>query len=264
MATIPWSPLATRASKPRDVKNRARPLGVLVHTTGSGIVDAAKRAKTDPLEVATSFYCSKENNFAHYLIGWDGTIIQIAAETEKAWQAAWEPWEEQAYKDKTWSRKWAKDYKDQVTEVPPTFYKSWFSRWPKFKSPVELLERIGGPRTTPNSAFIGIELLDKKPFTLEQYDSLAKLAIDIGIRWYIPFTYDGIQDLPPFTATLPTPFMCGHEDVCPARRYKKRSKETGIGWDPGENFSWPTLLSRVNSWSVEDLSKWYPPARPKK
>ena len=83
-----WSPIATRIVNPRDVKDRPKPHGVIVHTTGSGIVLTAQNKGADPLEYTLAFYSNPKNNFSHYLIGWNGEIIQIAADTERAWQAA--------------------------------------------------------------------------------------------------------------------------------------------------------------------------------
>lgn len=259
-----WSPLATPATHPRDVSDRTRPAGIIVHTTGSGIVDTARRAAADPLEFAVSFYTSRDNAFAHYLVGHNGEIVQIAADTEKAWQAAWKSWEQQAYRDGSWITKWARDYADAVVPVPDSFYQSWQDRWNPlgFQSPAGLVDKVAGSkRSQPNSTFCGVELLDAKPFTPAQYNSLAKLVLDLSIRWAIPITYNGVQASPPYTATLPSPYLLGHEDVCPARRYKRVNRATGAGWDPGGHFSWPMLLQRVIYWASKDLREWYPDAQ---
>ena len=256
-----WSSLATKVSVPRDVTNRQSPKGILVHSTGSGIVESAHTVGADPLEFAISFYTNKKNNFAHYLIGHKGEIVQIAADTEKAWQAAWKPWEEQAYKDRTWVRKWAKDYADNVVSVDIDFYGHWQNRWwfvnefraEALNSPIDLVTIVSGKTSSPNATYIGIELLDAKPFHKEQYDALAKLTIDLGLRWAIPITGNL-----PGQAFLPNPWLCGHEDLCPARRYKKvKGSLVGVGWDPGEHFNWRTLRERIEYWSSRDLSEWY-------
>lgn len=134
---ITRSSLAVQAVRQRDVDDRTRPVfGVAVHTTGSGIVNLARRLKVDPLEKAVAYYENPDNYFPAYVIGYDGTIIQIADEKERAQHIGFE--QRSSYLDGSWK-----------TRVPPEVVTMWKARWPQFKSPAHLF-----PGSSPNNCVV--------------------------------------------------------------------------------------------------------------
>jgi len=220
----PWSPLAERANRTRDVRGRRdNAFQIILHTTGRGVYYNAGKVSDAALSAAVSYYTAPGNAFAHYVIGHCGTIVQIASEAEKAWQAAWQDWEAATYSNPNWIA--IHDGED---------CRWWARKWTLCNSPLGLTTRampqaaqLRATRApTPNGIGIGVELLwHPKHITDAQYDACARLVLDISRRRKIA--------LLPYP---PAPELLGHEDVCPARRTTK-----GKPWDPGTQLDWARL-----------------------
>lgn len=210
----PGPHLQQRPPRPRD------PIGLCVHTTGSGIVESARRAGADPLEWAVSYYLRPTSYHPHYVIGWDGAVIALCDEDHVAPHVGFAESERVAYDRPTWHR---------GTMAP------WIDAWrPRgISSPLQLY-----PGSTPNRAFIGVELLP-----LEQ-------AARAGGVWFSPLQHEAVADLAADIfaryALLPrADHLVGHEDLNPLRRW-----DAGGGWDPGARrarprFDWPLVFSRL-------------------
>jgi hypothetical protein len=226
------SPLATALfDGRRDVDDRKTPaFGVAVHCTGSGIVTKALAHGADCLEYAVAYY-QRGPYFAHYVIGFDGTIAQIADEHERAQHIGMTGPDRAAYLSGAWKAR-----------LPRVFTDAWAARWPGFKSPSHLY-----PTKLPNDSYVAFEMLVWQEgcpgtpraaglkYTTEQHDAAAALAADIATRWGFPLGWQR------------TGRLACHEDVSPLQRQK-----AGKGWDPGVIraqpwFDWDYLLSRIEA-----------------
>lgn len=200
-----------------------------MHTTGSSIVEQAKRLKVDPEAFAVDFYLHAEGKYPHYLIAHDGSLYSFCDELKMAAHAAWSEVERGLYGSiaNDWHLYWIDTLRGSTVakEVPAVFYKAWRERWP-YHTPVDLLRQITEtPDNGPNYCTIGVELLDAKPFTWEQHDMLARLFVDICARHGL---LDPKQIEP---RTLPQPWLCTHSDVSPMRRWQRRKDGSGFPWD---------------------------------
>ena len=94
------SPLG-RARALRNVGDRTEPVyGVAMHSTGSGIIAKALAAGRDPLGEVVAYYSSPATPyFGHYAIDYDGVIVQIADEHERAQHVGFPPEQRQAFLD---------------------------------------------------------------------------------------------------------------------------------------------------------------------
>lgn len=219
------SSLAKEFLHHKDVPDRTVPVyGVVVHTTGRGIVDKALAKGADPLYYAASYYLDPKPYGAHYVIGWDGTILQLADDHEKMWHVGLNKKERKAFLNGNWE-----------STVSPKFLKHWKAKWrSQYKSPSHLY-----PGKSINNVYVGIEtvpLVFPNPdgavpyvpeyglFTTEQHKSIAKLSSDIAQRWKFPNGWER------------TGRFVGHEDVNPLRRSNKIG-----GWDPGARRDHPVL-----------------------
>jgi N-acetyl-anhydromuramyl-L-alanine amidase AmpD len=160
---------------------------------------------TTAIDCALRYYAAS-GTFAHYVIGYDGTIWATAPEERVAYHAGWS--REQA----AWAG-WR----------APAW---WASVWGAARTPRELLP----PRAAgPNSRSIGIELLGAlrdSGFTDAQYRALGDLSADLERRYRLGL------------AAPPNVRLLGHEDLNPITR-----SNAGGGWDPGAHrrnpvFSW--------------------------
>ena len=220
--TLSYSPLATRITEGvrdpalatlRDV------FGVLLHTTGRGVVAQAKVERRKPLDVAIEIYLDSQNDpdgdrgykwgGPHYVIDHDGKRYQIAPEEARTHHAGSE--NRPAYLSGHWSAK-----------CSGATLAAWRAKWPTYRHPYSLF-----PSRSPNWDYIGIEMIPcgygfgqpMSPgllFTKEQHDSAAELATEIGNRHGFP---DGWQN---------TSRLLGHEDVDILERMDSHG-----GWDPG-------------------------------
>ena len=188
--------------------------GILIHTTGSGIVAKANTLKKDPNAYAAKYY-ETSSAYPHYLIDWNGTVYQYCDELKWAAHAKWTAKEKSLYHSIDWMTKIEKDGK--LISCPPSTYQDWIDRWNRAKglaylTPKDILKQIGG--ILPNEAFLGIELLDKKPaFTDKQHESLAILVKEVCQRHKLVDTKFIEKD------SLPQAWLCTHSDVSPIRRW---------------------------------------------
>jgi hypothetical protein len=212
-----FSPLAHLIDRPRDTTDRSQPVfGLVVHTSGRGLVAQAKKHHADPLEFATDYYTGAEY-WPHYVMGYDGTTIQLANDFERAPHVGFAD-QRQAYLNGTW-----------VKQLPVPVTALWRARWDGYRSPAHLF-----PGPSVNDVYVGLELLPlEKPngyghlFTPTQHVDVAGLYLDLIKR----------HGLPP-SARHDERRLVGHEDVNPITRHDAHG-----GWDPGSlrdkpYFSW--------------------------
>lgn len=183
--------------------------GLVVHTTGSGIVDQARARGVDPLEYAVEYYLRPDAFFPHYVCGWDGSLVQVADEQVKAQHVGFK--ERARYLEIDWE-----------TDLPRELADRWRAAWPAFPSPAHLF-----PGPSPNAVYCGVELLPLAVgdpaaaflgarYTLAQHQAVVLLARDLAERHGWP------------TNWWAGPRLLGHEDVNPIAR-----SAAGAGWDPG-------------------------------
>ena len=242
------SPLARVAANRGQPRAHASPVGMCVHTTGGNLVRQAIDAKRDPMTHAIDFY-SHATVYPHYLIGWDGSIVSLAADDRMAAAAKWEPWERVAYHAGTWPRIW--QHEGLLHDVPDSFFAWWVDRWRDrgFPSPWHIYRWSTGTRdprdTTPNRPWLHVEVLDHKPaFAVAQVDALARLFVDRSRahHWLDP------ADVEP--DALPTPWLLSHADLSPCRRsqaHPSPTREAGsYPFDPllGQ-LDWRALGARI-------------------
>lgn len=226
------SSLATAAvPHRRDAIDRSEPVfGVVLHQTGSGTVENAQKHGWDPLQAAVAEYLNPANYYAHYVVGYDGTIAQIADEHERAPHVGVSTEERQNFLSGSWK-----------TMVASGFVALWQKRWPTFKSPSHLY-----PGPSVNNVYVGIEMIPivnksatpRMPgliYTQAQHQAVARLCVDIAKRWGFPALWEKSNRL-----------VC-HEDVNPLTR---TTKVPPAGWDPGVIretpwFDWAYLLQQI-------------------
>lgn len=214
-----YSPLAARVPGVRDPKlarDRGSPWGVLLHTTGRGIVAQAQKEKREPIEVALDVYIDSQNGSNGYLWGGpayvidhDGKRYQIAPDNALTAHAG--GGNREAYLTGHWTAK-----------CSGAALAAWRAKWPTYQHPYALF-----PSKSPNHDYVGIEIipvgagfgLPMRPgllFTKEQHESAAELAADIAKRHAFPVGWQK------------TSRFLGHEDVDILNRMDSHG-----GWDPG-------------------------------
>jgi hypothetical protein len=200
------SPVAEKFTRFREWPDRTAPVfGVCAHTTGSSIVEKANHVGVNVLRYVASYYLDEAEYAPSYVIGWDGSIIQLSEDSEKTPHVGFAAAERLAYLSGAWK-----------ALVSSETLQRWLARWPGVKSPAHLF-----PGPSPNNVYLGVEMppllksgADGLNFSPEQHRSFAKLALDIGKRHgFSPLDFAR---------------MVGHEDVAPLNRQDKRG-----GWDPG-------------------------------
>ena len=197
----------------------ARPgavFGVAVHQMGSDIVERAVSAGADPLTFAAEYYLKPDSYFAHYVVGYDGEVVQVCDDTQKALHVGFQPADRALFLDGGW-----------VDKLPPEVVSAWRAHWPGLVSPAHAF-----PGPSPNAVYVGIELipivdgcgaapahwLPAAKFTAEQHEAVVDLCVDIGRRHTLPTSWA-------MTARLTT-----HEDLNPLQR---TTRKPPAGWDPG-------------------------------
>lgn len=219
--TVDLSPLAKQVPgvrNPIDIHAfRRTGWGFLLHTTGGGVTDKAKRTGQTPIAVAIDEYIKSQNGSngyfwggPGYVIDHDGTIYQLAPDATLTNHCGG-PHRAQ-YLDGSW-----------VNACSPATVDQWRVKWPHRGNPYNLF-----PSKSPNIDFVGCEMIPigdgfggapMAPglrFTKAQHDSARALAIDVGERHSYP------------TGWRTTSRLLGHEDVDPIERH-----DAGGGWDPG-------------------------------
>lgn len=190
--------------------------GLCWHTTGSGIVEQALTRGRDPLEHAVAYYLGAEF-YAHYVIGWDGTIVQIVDELARAPHVGYG--ERALYLSGEWAQ-----------ACPRACVAAWRAAWPAFESPAHLMPNASSD--APNNLYVGAEMLPLptgarastapapafrgSSFTLPQHQAVTMLALDVADRHDFPSGWPR------------GPRLAGHEDLNPLKR-----SDSGGGWDPG-------------------------------
>lgn len=219
-----WSPLIARIQKTKR-KLRKRKLedvvGVVVHTTGRGIVGKAVKKKKDPFQYALDYYCGPKAYTSHYLMGWDGSVVGIVPEDERAYHAGVSTTRKNLYKAglDTWTR-WLKplnakkppnkgDIVDRDGSMvlygrPFGGYAQWKRRWAGVTdNPRDIMK-------DPNGQSIGLDLLpapkDKGGvhpggFTDDQQAALPLFLSDCRRRYGRKLILVGHSDVDPITRT---------------------------------------------------------------
>ncbi len=215
MARSGHSPLATRTiSALRPLPSRSGPVqAVIIHTTGSGIV---RRALREGLQEEKEIldYCAGRMTrpwaySPHYLVGWDGTIINLVPEGTVAYHAALPRKHVRIYKRGIGIWKQHRGREPEKTDRILQRYDEWSDRWPELDNPVQLV----GPGV--NSVTIGCDLLAPVPgeqHPLEQLQKMAYLVLDV---------------LQAHGLVVERRTVLRHSDVAPFTRFTKRG-----GWDP--------------------------------
>lgn len=221
MVGMAGSKLAKQAATMRTGASRPdpTPFGLCVHTTGRTLAIKAQEQKVTPMARAVKVY--SQGAFPHYVIDWQGNLVQIADETVRAAHAAISRVEQRQYRSGIWAA--------QVTKAALA---RWRATHPGVDSPLDLF-----PGRSPNSSYIGVELIPMLEadedtgswFTEEQYQMAAYLVDDLTVRYGI---------------TISGPRLVGHEDLEPLTRWNR-----GGGWDPGALRAKPRWLwNQVRRW----------------
>ncbi len=258
-----WSPLAIPAVKTWDDRDRPKGwiggcFGLVVHTTGGGLPQQAKKAGLWPTVSAVNHY--SKSHGCHYINGWGGLhggdLLQVAGERERAMGVG-------TRKDQPETNQWASvargTWEEDLTEVASlATVNRWKRRWAHTDAtnPLELF-----PSKYANSCYIHVEcipmvyywkrktftdlrveaLREGLRFTQEQHETVAMLATDIAYR-------NGYIDEPEWWKSGR---LVGHEDVTPL----SRSVKSG-GWDPGwlrakPYFDWNYVNDMIEHWMKE-------------
>jgi len=225
-------------NKLRPEQFRDKEWGFVIHTTGSGLPEKARRLGVNPTVIAADMYFKSRG--PHYVCGWGGyeagDLLQVANEriqsngvgtTEKRNKKTGklEKKGQRQSEQGKYGGHWTKD-------LPASLVKRWKAAHPGYDSPLGLLPK--GARKSVTSCCIQMEMppcifwVGKKKvvgaepmrpglkFTEAQHDTAAFLAVDIAHRKKWP---DG---------WWLTPRLGGHEDFTPISR-----SNSGGGWDPG-------------------------------
>ncbi len=245
-----WSPLAERAStlglgfvRGELVERYFAPCAVVVHTTGSGPATRATSPKFavwrskhriaygDALGAALAVYGHIMPASPHYVIGQDGTTVQLVPESHAAHHVGAHNSRAYFTRPADWDR--------------GTKFAWWRARWPGMESPRNLgggrlwepptvppgllrLAREGFPIGSCNINTIGIEVVapvaaPTAPWSAEAWHSLARLVLDVCARYELPVRRDRV---------------ISHSDAHPLAR----TTPAGKPWDPGlAQWSWERL-----------------------
>ena len=219
------SPLANWAPAKRNRMRRMKPWGLLVHTSGRGIVARANKERVPAIVLALLWYQRKSG--VHYVVGWDGTVHQMLEDDRRGAHVGVSLIDRSRYLSGRWLRN--KVIKGRAVDL-------WRRRWKGYKSPQHLY-----PTQSPNSCYIGIEMVpleEEDPetglwFTDAQHAAVAALAEDLAERHDWPENWKE------------TPRLLGHEDVSPLTRWDNQG-----GWDPGAlrprpRWSWARMLEHT-------------------
>jgi hypothetical protein len=235
-----WSPLAKRPAPLGLGYRRGKlremhyaPAAIVVHTTGAGPIRRANEdrfeawrakhdiPKGDSLRCAVVTYSHVMDASGHYVIGPDGTIVQVVPESHAAWHVGG-----------SGSRPY---FNAPETCLQAERYRWWRERWPGLKTPRELaggnlwrepytvpglVHRIksGFPIGTCNENTLAVEMVGPGPWSAEAWHALASLCIDISQRRGL---------------ALKRGTVISHSDAHPL----SRTTPAGKAWDPAP-FAW--------------------------
>lgn len=215
-------PFAIQSPARRKRWRTIEPWGLVVHTSGRGIVGRAEKQRVPPLALALAWY--RRRGGVHYVIGYDGTIHQMLDDDRRGAHVGISLTERATFLSGRWLRKGA---------LPPKAVALWQARWPAYKSPQHLY-----PTQSPNGCYLGVELVPLAErrrenglwFTDAQHGAVRDLATDIEIRHRFPGNW------------RTTPRLVGHEDIDAFGRW-----DPGGGWDPGAmrqkpRFDWGRII----------------------
>ena len=209
-----------------------KPWGVMLHTTGGGLPDKAHHEGLSPLETARKVYGGMREG-PHYVIAPDGAVERYRADDQIAYHCGVSPVDRRDFLTGHWEAR-----------VGRGVVGWWRARWPGVLSPQHLY-----PSTSPNSDYIGVELIpclaqtkgnggslkpvfgtpiggERGRFTGAQYVAAALLTLQLCEAYSIPMRRRGR--------------VVGHEDINPITR---------PGWDPGDMqgyWSWNTFWGIVD------------------
>jgi hypothetical protein len=217
--TLSYSSIAHRVPGVRDpaLARLRAPWGFLLHTTGGGVTDKARKTGKRPIDVAIAVYIASQNGSngylwggPHYVCDHDGELYQVAPD-EALTAHAGGP-NRAAYLDGSWA-----------SRVSPETVAQWHHRWPTRRHPYSMF-----PSTSPNVDYVGLEMIPigdgfgGEPmapglrFTHAQHDAAIALGQDLAARHGWPAGWYAGGRL-----------VC-HEDVDPIER-----SDAHGGWDPG-------------------------------
>lgn len=169
----------------RELPKRARkPKGIVVHTTGRGLLEQAKkRGNGDLKKGALAWYAGTGMSYyGEFIIFHDGTVVRLAPEDKMTWHSA-----------------------DIPASSPENLPAWWRERWPGLTGPVDILgtEHI-------NSNSIGIDLLPTADatFTAAQLSALAAVVEKLRAKWG-PLRVVGHEDVDPVRRGTPKPWDPG-------------------------------------------------------
>jgi hypothetical protein len=222
------------------VERYLAPCAVVVHTTGSGPIRRATERKFagwrlrwgvtegDALQATVALYTRTMDASGHYVVGQDGTIVQVVPESHCAWHVGGSGSRPYFTNEAAWHRGGKHAW--------------WVARWPGYMTPrelgggrlwdpqredISLLNRLkaGMPIGSCNANTIGIEVVPPlanptAPWSAEAWYSLTRLVLDVCARNGIPVERDRI---------------ISHSDAHPL----SRTTPSGRPWDPGvSQWSW--------------------------
>lgn len=248
MTPVPlWSPLALRArplglgyTRGKLAEATVAPSAVVVHTTGAGPVRRATErryaawrgrwgiAEGDALQAAVVLYTRIMDASGHYVIGQDGTIVQVVPESHCAWHVGGSG--SRAY------------FTRGSKALAGPRYAWWRARWPGYETPrdlggghlwdpydrspgLEVTVRSGLAIGSANANSIGIEVVPPTshplaPWSEAAWEALVTLTLDILGRHRIPLERDRV---------------ISHSDAHPL----SRTTAAGVPWDPSSTqWSW--------------------------
>lgn len=193
-----------------DLPKRALPVrAVIVHTTGTGVIEQALRKGRPPLDFAAAFYARPTVYASHYLVGYEGEVVSTVPEATVAYHAGVSKAHRGLYA--LGRAVWPRYVGGTDRGATQPHYADWLARWPDLLSPLDLVTG-----KVVNGTTVGVDLLAPLPGVSfhpeEQVAMAARLVADILRR----------HDL---VASRPT--VLRHADTDPFSRSTKRG-----GWDP--------------------------------
>jgi hypothetical protein len=222
----------------QDVTDRKNPkaFGVMLHTTGRGVLDAAKARGITPMEWAIRVYTARGAFFPHYVVQ-DKVAWQIADERERAAHCGLPAMQRAHYMNGSWRR-----------AVSPEGLALWNHRWPGVRCPPMLY-----PSRYPNEDYIGIEIIPQPDatFSADSIATAATLTADIlrrhGVKWAV--NVDPKDD----KKVIGTRQIVGHEDIEPLERWDAIG-----GWDPGAlrakpRWDWSRFMALATMADIEQM-----------